>query len=121
MYYQSGTLTRAEQGHIKRALTTAQTSTCNQRHGAVVVMGKRVLAVGVNRTRNDPRICTDPKTGAALHAEIAALKTLRDIDLRGATLVSARVLKDGTPALAKPCPRCAAVIEYLGLGKVVYT
>lgn len=121
MYYQSGDLTRAEHNHVKRALAIAGTSTCNQMHGSLVVMGRRVLAVGVNRTRNDPGVCSDPKSQAAVHAEIAALKQLRGVDLRKATLISARVFKDGTPALAKPCARCTAVIDYLEVGKVIYT
>ncbi len=121
MYYPSGDLTRAEHNHVKRALAIAAQSTCHQLHGSVIVMGKRVLAVGVNRNRNDPRVCTDPKSGAALHAEIAALKQVRGMDLRKATLISARVLKNETPALARPCPRCAAVIDYLEIGKVIYT
>lgn len=123
MYYRSGetTLTKTEQKHLRRALAVASTSSQNQRHGVVIAHGPRVLAVAVNRSRNSPHICTDPKAEAAVHAEVAAMKQLRDVDWSKLTLYSARMTKNNEPGLARPCPRCAAVIEYANVGKVVYT
>jgi len=53
-----------------------------------------------------------------LHAEIAALIKARE-DVH--TLVVARVLKDGTPAMAKPCPVCQEAIRLSGVHAVAYT
>lgn len=122
MYYAGeDSLTNTDRKHIQRALAVASTSTCNQRHGAVVAHGPRVLAVSVNRNRNSPLICTDPKAEAAFHAEIVALKQLSGIKWSDVTLYSARIGKAGDARMAKPCPKCQAVIDFLGIGKVVHT
>jgi tRNA(Arg) A34 adenosine deaminase TadA len=122
VYYTSeDNLTNTERKHLQRALAVASTSTCSQRHGVVIAHGPRVLAVGINRNRNSPHVCTNPKRDAAVHAEVAAMKQLRDIDWSKVTLYSARMLKTNVPGLARPCPRCAAVIEFAGVGKIIHT
>lgn len=82
-----------------------------------------MLAVAVNSDRNSPHVCSDPKTQAARHSEWNALRKVRDmdIDMRKVTVYNARVLKDGTPALAKPCPRCAYLLDFYDVGRVVWT
>ena len=114
-------LTRTEQRHLQRAIDIAKTSTCNQRHGVVIAHGPRILSVAVNTSRNHPSICTDPKREAARHAEWNALRQLRGVDLSKVTLYSARVHKDDTMALAKPCKNCQSLIDLLEVGKVVWT
>lgn len=66
-----------------------------------------------------------------IHAEIAAIvKACREYDGyyhiadfkdMDAKLYVARVLHDGTPALAKPCPGCLAAIAEFGINHVEYT
>jgi tRNA(Arg) A34 adenosine deaminase TadA len=114
-------LTRAERAHLRRALAVASTSTERQRHGAVVAVGKRVLAVAVNSARNHPMVCTHPKTQAAWHAEVAALRQLRGADLSNATLFVARLMRDGTAGNSKPCLRCQGAVDVAGVGRVVWT
>ena len=46
----------------------------------MIAQGPRVLAVAVNKDRNHPAICTDPKTQAAIHSEINALRQVRGVD-----------------------------------------
>jgi len=53
----------------------------------------------------------------AAHAEA---RSLRKADT-GCTLYVARVLRDGTWASAKPCPRCQALIRAKGVKRVYYT
>ena len=55
-----------------------------------------------------------------LHAEIAALVKLKDWD-KAHKLVVTMFLKDGSPALAKPCSICQHVINQTGIKHVEYT
>jgi len=107
--------------HLKRALAVASTSTVRQRHGAVIAQGPRVLAVGVNSMRTDPMNCSDPRSQASFHAEVAVLRQLRGRDLSGATLYVARMNRNQAAAMSRPCLACSAMIEYAGVSKVVYT
>jgi deoxycytidylate deaminase len=115
------TLTNAEQMHVRRALAVASTSTMRQRHGAVVAVGKRVLAVGVNTSRSHPLACTHPQTESAFHAEVAVLRQLRNVDLSRATVFVGRLMRDGSPGLSKPCNYCQGAIDQAGVRHVVWT
>ena len=112
---------RTDQRHLERAIRAAELSSCRTRHGVVIAQGPRVLAVAVNSHRNHPMICTDPKTESAFHAEINALRQIRGLDMGKVTVYSARISRTGEPRLAKPCPRCAAVLEDLGIRNVIWT
>ena len=108
--------------HLERALAVAATSTQPRRHGAVITHGSRVLSVGVNTRRNRPEVCTNPQNEAGYHAEIAALRSLNTtVPYAKLSLYSARVDKDGKPKLAKPCTRCRAVLEFVGLQDIYWT
>lgn len=103
-------------------MNVASVSTCKQQHGAIITKGGRVIAVGINRMRNDPSMpVTDPKTQFSVHAEVAAIKACGNTDLRGATIYVARVNKCGDPMMSKPCERCQAALVKAGIRKVYYT
>jgi deoxycytidylate deaminase len=53
-----------------------------------------------------------------LHAEIDALIRA---EFKATDLYVARVLKDGSPALAKPCPICRLAMKRAGVLRVHYT
>lgn len=57
------------------------------------------------------------------HAEIAALKKIKwlDIDFSKVEVYTYRELKNGKPALSRPCPSCMAFIKELGIKKINYT
>lgn len=116
-------LTRAEEAHLARAVRVAEESTCRQKHGAVVALGRgRVLAVGVNSFRSHPMHVTDPKREASFHAEVAVLRQLNyDVNDGRSVLFVARVNRLGEPMLSMPCPECRIAIAKAGVGKVVYT
>lgn len=121
MSYTKG-LSRSERRHLDRAIAIASTSSQRQKHGCVIAVGKRTLAVGINRARNPPGVCTDPQREASVHAEIAAIKALnRGMDWSKVTVYSARLLKSGEPAMAAPCSRCKSVLDFLGVGRVIHT
>lgn len=113
-------LTRTEQRHLFRASLIALQSTQRQKHGAVAAVGKRVLAVGVNSFRCHPTVASDPKRESSFHAEIAALRQLREVDSR-TTLFVARVAKNGQTALSAPCANCRKALKEAGLVKIVFS
>jgi deoxycytidylate deaminase len=55
-----------------------------------------------------------------LHAEIDALVRLRDWR-RAHRMVITRYTRDGQPALARPCPVCARVINQAGIKIIEHT
>lgn len=78
------------------------------RHGAAVVRGGALLAVGHN--------------GRGCHAEIDALEKLSPEDRVGCTVYSVRVARTMTHAgMAKPCPNCEAYMREYGVKKVYYS
>lgn len=105
----------------KRAVAAASMSTHRRwRLGATVVKGGRVLAIGVNRPRNDPSVIpNDVFWECSVHAEADAIR--RAGSTKGARLFVARLTRGGRLALARPCDRCMEVIRDAGIQRVVYT
>lgn len=58
-----------------------------------------------------------------VHAETSVLSKLKylDIDFSRVTLFIAREYKDGTPAPARPCASCMALIKKYGVMTICYT
>lgn len=92
------------------------TSEYRWRLGAVIVKGSNVLAVGVNSFRNPPFI---DHLNATVHAEMAALKKVRNIE--GCTIYVARVNNSNIPRLARPCLSCYEHLSNAGIREIVYT
>lgn len=107
--------------NLNKAIKVSELSSCNQKHGAVIVKNGKTVAVGVNVDVNFNRIVTDPKTQASIHAEVAALNSAKKMDLTGATIYVARTNRTGKPLMSKPCPRCQEAIKEAGIKKVYYT
>lgn len=61
----------------------------------------------------------EKKHSCYLHAEVDALT--KDKKKKGEKLFVARVYRDGSFALAKPCPLCEKAIEDSGIKEVIYT
>lgn len=112
---------RTDQRHLERAIRAAELSTCRTRHATVIAHGPRVLAVAVNSDRNHPMICSDPKTEAAFHSEINALRQVKGFDPSKITVYNARIDRAGKPRMSKPCLRCARVLESLGVKRIIWT
>lgn len=97
----------------------------NQKHGAVLVKGGRVLAVGVNAMRNPPQwgtgLITVPPGSISIHAEEAVIRAVGPGGTIGAKLYVARVSRGGNVALSRPCDACASLIHSSGIREVVYT
>lgn len=117
-----GKLSNKDAAMLERARKAATTSTCNVKHGAIVVSGGSVRSIGVN-TYHQPDIkMLDfvPKSGWSIHAEEAALKAI-DYKAHGSILYVARVNSRGEERYSKPCSRCQKLIEAAGIKRVVYT
>lgn len=103
------------------------------RIGSVIAYKGTVLAKGFNTDRthtaqakynkwryNDKgNMYLPPKC----HAEMAALQKIQylDIDFSKAHIYIYRELRDGSLAMARPCPACMAAIKEMGIKNVHYT
>jgi|ERR1044071_995398 tRNA(Arg) A34 adenosine deaminase TadA len=114
----SADLSRQEQSYLDAAIALARTSTCTQKHGAIITKGGSILSVGVNRRRNDPAVTVK---GATFHAEEMAIRNLRGADANKAKIYVARVSKLDIPALSRPCNRCYVLIKRMGIKEIYYT
>lgn len=82
--------------------------------GAVLYTRKGVIGEGINDMKKT-HPAMQGKPWPFLHAEVAACL---DAGLRrtaGASLYVARILRNGAPALAKPCPFCARFLHKAGV------
>jgi hypothetical protein len=84
---------------------------------AIAVLGGAKLAEGVNVAKNSPRLTRWDR--CSRHAEHNLLSTARS--LTGATVYVARSRRDGTPAMARPCVFCRAMLTSAGVRQVVFT
>ncbi len=119
------THSRRDRKFLDLAMKLASVSSCTQKHGAVVVRGGRVLALGVNKDRNDPTVIAD-KAGSdargtifSVHAEVDALSRVKDA--RGAIVYVARQARTGREALSRPCDNCAITLQAAGVKSICYT
>lgn len=93
-------------------------------HAAVIVRGGKILSSGVNKPKRNMFVdiyAHHPK--CVVHAECdAVLKARRKIDLRGAKMYVARMLKkNGAIAMSRPCPSCQKILKSYGIKRVYYT
>lgn len=116
-------LSKKDRAYLRVAVALAKTSQCNDKHGAVIVAGGRVIATGVNHKRNDPDRVSDfdKLYGLSTHAEHAALKLINYFVQHNATIYVARVNKQGKEMFSRPCNSCYKLLVEYGIKKVVYT
>jgi pyrimidine deaminase RibD-like protein len=77
------------------------------RHCAMVIRGGCILSVGVNAKE--------------MHAEVVALTQLSWGQRAGTMVLSLRIRKDGSLAMARPCPSCMQYMKHFGVKKVLYS
>lgn len=116
-------LSKSNQAYLDQAIELAKMSDCRFKHGAVIRKSGKTISVGINHNVNDPKYLDDETAAihAAVHAEVAAMNACRKVDLNGATIYVARVLKTGDPRMSKPCENCQKVLKARGVKKVYYT
>lgn len=103
------------------------------RIGCVISYKGTTLAQGFNTDRTHTiqakynkwryKDCGNKYLPCKTHAEIMALSKIQylDIDFSKVHIYVYRELRDGTLAMARPCPACFAAIKALGIKYVHYT
>jgi tRNA(Arg) A34 adenosine deaminase TadA len=112
-------LSRRQHHWLDLAMKIAMDSTCRMRHGAVIVRGNSVLAVGTNKFRNHPATIKEYQH-CSVHAEVVALRRVGSSPAACDVYV-ARVSRTGEPRLSRPCDACWGVLMRSGVHRVVYT
>lgn len=115
---QTQKLSRRDQAWLRIACKLAECSTEKMRHGAVVVLGGSVQAVGFNKRTNNPHTHKDLHW-LSEHAEMAALRRCKRT--QGATIYVARLNKHDQQRMSRPCPKCMKLIVEAGIKRIVYT
>lgn len=111
---------------IERAINSTK-GTKSARLAAIITDRKNVLCIGYNRYKSHPlQAKFSSREGAIyLHAETDAIRKCiaqYGMDsLKGSSLYIARVINDGTPALAKPCAGCWSAIAAFNIAHVEWT
>ena len=90
-----------------------------QQVGAIIVRKGTVVGRGFNQKRHTGKVKTEYPN--SLHAEVAAILDTSRRLLAKSTIYVYRIKKDGTPAMAKPCGYCVALLRYLSLKTIVYS
>lgn len=106
------------------ALKLAHKSISRYRLGAVIAHRGRVVNTGFNKmNRTHPIMKRYNPWGEdstpGIHAEVDSALGVDAKDLVGAEMYVGRILKNGDPALAKPCQLCQNFIQAVGI-RVVY-
>lgn len=115
-------LSKRDRAMLNRAVEVAKQSTCKQKHGAIIYKSGRVLAVGVNSTRNEHPTMEIDKTEYTFHAEISAMRAAHLVhEFDGTTLYVARINRRGNAVFSGPCSDCMHSIIAAGIKRVVFT
>lgn len=121
--YEILTPSRRDRKFLDLALRVAELSTCRKRHGCVLVKSGSVLALGVNRMRNDPAVIESDVPGGrgtiySYHAEAQAMS--KAAQTKGATLYIARLNASGA-AYSRCCSRCLTLAMQNNIKAICYT
>lgn len=121
-------LTKREIAYFNAAKAVSSLSDHKYKMGCVIVNKHRIISSGFNSETKCHRIQAEldmneykMHSSGKIHAETSALLSLRHIDLSKASIFIYRELKDGTKALARPCPCCQKLIRRAGIKHVYYT
>lgn len=92
----------------------------NFRLGAVVVAGRRIISSGSNSYSGSSRLCRY-FTYPVFHAEADAILHAGFSASRDCDLYVARIRRDNSFAMAKPCNECAKLITLAGIKNCYYS
>lgn len=115
-------LSKKQKAYMNVARFLATKSDLRHKHGAVVVKSGRVLGMGYNKHRNSPSVIMEGRhrLDCGYHAEAVAIKEAGE-KARGATIFVARINRNGSDLLSKPCENCQKLIEESGIKNVIFT
>ena len=111
--------------HFNLAVNMAKKSASRFRLGAVLAYKRRVISTGFNdMSRTHPlmkRYSREKNFDLGLHAEVHSCIGVSADDLYGSELYVARILKNGSAAMARPCMVCQKFLLDVGIKSVYYT
>lgn len=123
-------MTKTERAFFRIAQNISTMSDHSQKIGCAVVQKHRVISTGCNsqtkchslQARLDKERFGECVPGK-LHAETAALLPFvqNNIKLHGASIYIFRQHKDGSLAMARPCPSCMKLIKQCGIRRIYYS
>ena len=90
------------------------------RLGAVLVYKNNIIAVGMNSYKTHP-LMSKRTEWPFLHAEQHCIIRAGVENCEGLDLYVARVLKNNTLALSKPCSVCSELIKEVGIKNIYYS
>lgn len=99
---------------VTRAVAQARKSSETFRHGAVLLSGRAVVAVGRNRNINSCGL-------SSIHAEMDAAWKAPARKLRGGHIVVVRLRRDQDFGGSRPCVACARALLRMGVKRVTYS
>lgn len=123
-------LSKTEMAYFKAAKAISTLSDHKQKIGCVVVNQHRIVSSASNSNTKCHKVqaildkkrygCECP---GKVHSEVAALIPLINsgVDLSRASIFVYRQHKNGTIALARPCPSCYELIKSCGIRKMYFT
>lgn len=121
-------LSNQELIYVRRAWHLARMSTEPKRHGALLVSGRKVLAVGVNTFRNDTKSVEFAPDMCSYHAEQNVLKQIertssdvRQLLAKSARLYVVRINRAERLMPSKPCAKCEAMLIAVGIKTVIHS
>ena len=125
-------LTKSHRAYFKAAKAVSSMSDFKKHNiGCVAVYGHRIISSGCNSLKTSPiqkkynSYRFEGDLGLhTLHAEVECLIPLmdnKDIDFSRVYLYIHRQHKNGSLALAKPCPSCMGLIKEIGIKKIWYS
>ena len=121
-------MTKKEIAYFEAAKAISKLSNHNQKMGCVIVNKHKIISSGYNSETKCHRLQAEldmnyykMQSAGKLHAETSALLPLRRTDLSKASIFIYRETKDGTKALARPCPCCQKLIKQFGIKHIYYT
>ncbi len=121
-------MTKKEIAYFEAAKAISKLSNHNQKMGCVIVNKHKIISSGYNSETKCHRLQAEldmsyykMESSGKIHAETSALLPLRRTDLSKASIFIYRETKDGTKALARPCPCCQKLIKQFGIKHIYYT
>ncbi len=118
-------LSKKQRNFIELASRIAQQTEFKEyKHGAVLVRAGAVINTSCNKNKYKAwanRFRKKQRGHATVHAEIGAVLGLDRSVTEGGTIYVVRVGRDGCLRNSKPCPMCEAVMQHVGIKRVIYS
>ena len=124
-------VTRQELIYIRRAWHLARMSTEKQRHGAILISGRKTIAVGCNTFRNYPQNVSNPAVDCSYHAEHNVLKQIAArsnaasdvfVELaKSSRLYVVRINRKDMLLPSEPCDKCKTLLLAAKIKEVIHS